>query len=256
MDSYLAIAARHRIRTIFVLFDDCWNPDPATGPQPAPRPGVHNSGWLQCPGKALLTDTAAYPRFEHYTQGVIRRFAGDQRVLMWDLYNEPGNFGYGKKSLPLLTKIFAWAREVKPSQPLTAGIWTKDDEDFAELNRFQASHSDIITFHHYTNVEGTKKRLDHVRQFGRPVICTEYMARTTGSTFPALLPFFKKEHVGAINWGLVSGKTQTIFPWGSKEGSSEPKLWFHDIFRRDGRPFDPAEVALIRALTRTTTESP
>ena len=185
---------------------------------------------------------------------MIHHFAHDPRVLIWDLYNEPGNSGYGKKSLPLLEKVFSWARTAGPTQPLTAGIWNDDDE-FTELNRFQASHSDIITFHQYAKVEVTKKRLDRLRAFGRPVICTEYMARTTGSTFTALLPFFKKEHVGAINWGLVSGKTQTIYPWGSKEGSAEPKVWFHDIFRKDGTAFDPAEVGLIKSLTGRSKES-
>ena len=60
------------------------------------------------------------------------------------------------------------------------------------------------------------------------------------SNFATHLPFLKKENVGAYNWGLVSGKTQTIYPWDSwtKPYDAEPKIWFHDIFRKDGSPFD------------------
>jgi len=72
------------------------------------------------------------------------------------------------------------------------------------------------------------------------------MARGFGSRFDNVLPIFKAEDVGAMNWGLVSGKTQTIFPWGSKEGSPEPAVWHHDIFRPDGTPFSEAEVRVIR----------
>jgi len=117
------------------------------------------------------------------------------------------------------------------------------------LNKFQLAHSDVITFHAYTPPADAKQRIAELKTHGRPVICTEYMARTRGSTFEAILPLFKQEHVGAINWGFVSGKTNTIFPWETKEGSPEPALWFHDIFRPDGTPLDPGELELIRRLT-------
>jgi hypothetical protein len=84
------------------------------------------------------------------------------------------------------------------------------------------------------------------------VICTEYMARTRGSRFATHLPIFKETGVGCYNWGFVSGKSNTVFPWGSKEGTPEPKVWFHDILRADGTPFDAAEVALIKKITRAT----
>jgi hypothetical protein len=79
------------------------------------------------------------------------------------------------------------------------------------------------------------------------------MARTHGSRFETSLPIFKEERVGCYCWGLVSGKTQTIYPWGSPKGAAEPKVWFHDIFRRDGTPFDAQEVATIKKLTASRT---
>ena len=96
-----------------------------------------------------------------------------------------------------------------------------------------------------------KKRIESLRRFKRPVICTEYMARPLGSTFATILPLLKQERVGAYNWGFVSGKTQTIYPWDSWEKSykQEPPLWFHDIFHKEGTPYDSKETELIRRLT-------
>ena len=251
LDRFLEIADRHHIGTMFVLFDDCWNKTFALGPQPAPRPGVHNSGWVQCPGPELLQSPERWGVLEDYTRGVIGYFRGDRRVLAWDLYNEPGNSDYFSKSLPLLRSVFAWARAARPSQPLTVGIWDGSKE-MAELNRFQAEHSDVITFHSYQALPDAEKRVAGLKAHGRPLICTEYMARTAGSRFEDILPFFRREDVGAMNWGFVKGKTQTIFPWGSKEGSPEPKLWFHDVFRPDGAPYIEAEAAFIRKMAGKT----
>src|ERR1700753_469750 len=51
INEYLAIADKHHIQTIFVFFDDCWNPNAKPGKQPDPKPGIHNSGWMQDPGR-------------------------------------------------------------------------------------------------------------------------------------------------------------------------------------------------------------
>jgi hypothetical protein len=97
-----------------------------------------------------------------------------------------------------------------------------------------------------------KRRITSLRRYNRPIVCTEYMARPRGSTFAAILPLLKAEGVGAYNWGFVNGKSQTIYPWDSweKTYTGEPAVWFHDIFRKDGSPYDPKEVTLIRQLTR------
>jgi hypothetical protein len=241
----LQIASGHGIRILFVLFDDCWNDDPKLGPQPDPIPGVHNSGWVRSPGSRAVSDTSAWPRLKRYVQGVIDAFGHDERVLMWDLWNEPGNNGMGTKSLPLLAKAFEWARAVAPSQPLTVGIWF----DNQELNDFQLAASDVISFHNYGSVDSLVIQIEELKALGRPLVCTEYMARTNGSRFGTHLPVFQREGVGCYNWGLVSGKTQTIYPWGSEGGGPEPELWFHDIFRKDGTPYDPEEIRAIKRHT-------
>lgn len=248
MDQYLRISMRHGIRTMFVFFDDCWNPNPQTGPQPEPLPGIHNSGWVQCPGQREVTDMSLYPILEEYVTDLMTTFAHDERVLMWDLYNEPGNSGHVNESVPLLKKVFEWAWLVRPSQPLTVGIWNFS-EQFDLLNTMSLFYSDVTSFHHYWDVPGLEKVITRCKAYQRPVICTEYMARTAGSTFETHLPVLKKHRIGAINWGLVSGRSNTIFPWGSPEFSPEPAVWFHDIFRPDGTPFDNREVDFLREMT-------
>lgn len=106
VDQLLTIADQHKIKTILVLFDDVWNPKfNASGKQPDPTPHVHNSQWVQCPGEELLFDSGKWVSIlQPYTTGVINRFKSDQRVLMWDLYNEPGNFNANRKYI-VLSKV-------------------------------------------------------------------------------------------------------------------------------------------------------
>ena len=244
---YLEIADKHNISTLFVLFDDCWNPTYKAGKQPDPKPGIHNSGWVRDPGDVLHQDTTLFTTLEKYTKSVLSHFANDKRIVLWDLYNEPGNSKYENKSMPLLKKVFQWGREVNPSQPLSVGVWNKD---LVDLNNYQLANSDVTTYHNYMEPEIHKQWIDSLRTYGRPLICTEYMARTRNSRFDNILPMLKEENIGAYNWGLVAGKTNTIYAWDTPmPDGKEPKVWFHDIFRKDGTPYDKSEVALIKKLT-------
>jgi hypothetical protein len=245
VDQYLTIANKHGIKTMFVFFDDCWNADAKTGKQPAPKTGIHNSGWLQDPGNRL-NSTGETAMLQAYVTDVLTTFKHDKRILLWDLYNEPGNSNKKEASLNLLAKVFAWARAINPDQPLSVGLW---DWSFEKLNTYQALNSDVITYHDYTDEASHLKTIQLLKSHGRPMICTEYMARTRGSKFANIMPLLKKEKVGALNWGFVMGKTNTIYAWDNPmPDGSEPKEWFHDIFRKDGTPYKPEEVELIKKL--------
>ncbi len=270
IDEFLTIAARHHIRPLFVLFDSCWDPEPHLGPQHPPIPGVHNSGWVQSPGREALADPGQYPRLKAYVQGVVGAFATDDRILGWDIWNEPGSDttgSYPKTEMKIANKIarvtallpqaFEWAREMNPTQPLTSGVYevdiSREESAQDELERIQLRESDIITFHNYSWPESFKDEIAWLRRLRRPVICTEFMARSVGSTFDTILPIAKQENVGAINWGFVAGKTQTYYPWESWQHPyilSDPPLWFHELLHPDGTPYRRAEVDLIRQLTR------
>lgn len=265
IDEFLNICDRHGIKPMLVLFDSVWDPDPKAGPQRVPTPGVHNSGWVQSPGAKALADPAQYKRLEAYVKGVIHAFADDPRVLAWDLWNEPDNgndASYGLKGLELVNKhelvlnllpqVFQWAREARPSQPLTSGVWRGDWADNADLDpifRVQLEMSDIISFHNYDPPAEFERRVDELSQHGRPMLCTEYMARSTGNTFEDILPIARRFNVAAYNWGFVAGKSQTNLPWDSWQNpyvnGRELPLWFHDIFHEDGTPYREAEIKII-----------
>jgi hypothetical protein len=267
IDQFLTIAAKHHIRPLFVLFDSCWDPLPHLGPQHPPIPGVHNSGWAQSPGAVALGDLKQYPRLKAYVQGVVSAFAKDDRILSWDIWNEPGadNMGsYAKEELKgktervlvLLPEAFEWAREVNPTQPLTSGVCcvdqSPDSSHLGKIEQIQLRESDVITFHNYSWPEYFKREIGWLKKYGRPVICTEFMARSVGSTFDTILPIAKEEKVGAINWGFVVGKTQTNFPWESWEHPyilQQPPVWFHEVLHPDGKPYRQGEADLIRQLT-------
>jgi hypothetical protein len=266
IDTFLGICARHHIKPLLVLFDSCWDPEPKLGKQQKPRPGVHNSRWVQSPGAQALTDESQYPRLEKYVEGVVGAFANDDRILGWDVWNEPDNrndSSYGKSDpknktdlvLALLPRVYAWARSAQPKQPLTSGIWHEDPaapEKLSPMAKLQLELSDITSFHNYDPAIKFEAEVRWLESYGRPIICTEYMARPRESTFENILPIAKQYKVGAINWGFVAGRSQTYLPWDSWQHpyvDRQPEVWFHDIFRKNGKPYRPAEVAFIRSIT-------
>ena len=234
MDDFLSICEKHHIKPLFCIFDDCWNAESSYGKQPDPKPGVHNSGWVQDPAVSLRKDTLTlYPKMEKYVKDLLTTFGKDERILLWDLWNEPGNRGHVTEALPMLKRVFQWAREANPSQPVTSGIWNWGD-DFAPLNAFQLENSDVVSYHNYSDRADHEQCIKYLKMFNRPLVCTEYMARRNNSFFSTIMPLLKENKVVAINWGFVAGKTNTIFAWDEPlPDVAEPKLWFHDIFRQD-----------------------
>lgn len=266
IDRFLEIADKHNIKVMPILLDSCWNPKPKLGRQPAPTPHVHNSGWVQSPHIDQLKDIKNHDSFKGYVQGIIKRYKNDDRIIIWDLYNEPGNpntTAYGhlepknkeELSLNLLKKAFQWAWEINPSQPITATVWTGDwtkGADIPPINKYALENSDLVQFHVYHGPEITRQWIKILQAYKRPILCGEYMSRGTGCTFEKMLPVFKEHKVAAINWGLVAGKTQTNYPWETwtKKYTAEPELWFHDIFKPDSTPYRQQEVDFIKKITR------
>ncbi|WP_204809072.1 cellulase family glycosylhydrolase [Mycobacterium riyadhense] len=260
---FVAIAANRGIKPLFVLFDSCWDPFPRLGPQRAPRPGVHNSGWVQSPGAEHLGDRRYSGVLHDYVTGVLSQFRSDNRVLGWDLWNEPDNPARVYRRVErkdklelvaeLLPQVFRWARAVDPAQPLTSGVWQGswgDPGRRSTISGIQLDNADVITFHSYAAPADFENRIAELSPLGRPILCTEYLARSKGSTVEGILPIAKRHNVGAFNWGLVAGKTQTYLPWDSWDHPypKPPRVWFSDLLLPDGRPFQDSEIQTIRKL--------
>ena len=261
LDQFLGVAAKHGLRVMLVLFDSCWNPLPVAGLQRPPIPGVHNSRWVQSPGASRLADQGAESVLQAYVEGVVGAFCEDTRIVAWDIWNEPDN-GWGAYASTepadkllhverLLPKAYAWARAADPVQPMTSGLWAGDFTQPTAIQQIQLDQSDVLSFHNYEPAESFQARIASLRPHGRPILCTEYMARNQNSTFAAILPLAKAEGVAAINWGLVAGRTQTFYPWDSwlhPYTDREPDVWCHDVFHPDCTPYRQEEADLLRSL--------
>ncbi|MEO0586120.1 MAG: 1,4-beta-xylanase [Planctomycetota bacterium] len=277
IERYRSIADAHGIGTMFVFLDDCWFDEGALGTQPDPIPGVHNSMWLRCPlnrgVERAFGDEAYRDGLRRFVCETIDRFRDDARVVAWDLYNEPRNGGKvvrrnadgsladwdqrpmsPRATLAMVNWLFDWAGEVNPSQPLTVCVWQRDWAD-DELNVTSLRRSDVPSFHCYgAGAERMVHAIDSVAAVAgdRPMMCTEFVARTQDNGLLNCLPVLHERGVAAIQWGLVAGRSNTHYPWSTwdKPGPlPEPPVWHHDLFRRDGSAYDDAECALIRRLT-------
>ena len=284
MDEFLTICENHGIRPWFVFFDDCHHPNPKLGEQPLPVRGYHNSGWLNCPARELAerysvgkaTDEEK-ARLKGYVQRTMEHFKNDKRVLCWELYNEPGRGRgesgdmqstnqkgvFGDQSKQLVYDSWVWAREVNPSQPITSTTAGSVGKTNIQINKI---NNDFHSVHSYGDWKVTTDRMAPY-QDGRPIFLTEWLGRNNGSTVAEILPKLKENKIVAVNWGFVSGESGTIWHWSSRDGLSvgeerrkgnvvhpwemmpEPELWFHDLFRIDGTPYNQEEIDLFRELT-------
>ena len=255
MDQFLGIAQKHGITVMPVIFCDCAfsGKEPYLGKQDPPRPGKPNGGWVPSPGLELVADRAAWPDLKRYVQDVIGRFADDRRILIWDLYNEPGQSKLGETSMPLSEIVFEWARDAEPSQPLTVGAWVVFDYP---MTRRHMQLSDVITFHGYDKPADFETKIRTCQEYERPIICTEWLMRQHGNTFESILPVLARHRLGGYHWGLVAGKTQTSLPWEFKPGDPLPKVWQHDVMHPDGKPYDPAEFGRLRQYRESFCRQP
>lgn len=246
-DRFLAIADRHGISIMPVLFDDCsfgWPPqmDPYLGKQREVTPGMILPSWTPSPGVKLGFDAAERPMLKRYVQDMIATFKDDKRVVIWDLFNEPMNRAKVGTD-EFIETIFKWARDANPTQPLTVGAWIPPGE--AALR-----HCDIVSYHLYGGYDTMRSVIGVYKRYGRPVICTEWMARPLVSNIERELELFKKQGVGCYMWGLVNGRTQCQYPWFNKPNDPVHEVgWFHDLFHGDGKPYRLDEILAIRRIT-------
>jgi len=232
-EMFLKIAEKHSISIIPVFFDDCcfaMRLEPWFIEQDGIREGMYNSGWVPSPGYGISNDTAQFGELKEFVQDFVSRYRNDKRIILWDVYNEPGPFFDKTQSFALAKASMGWVRELKPIQPVTVGVFNNPaSKEFMEL-------SDIITIHYYGQPAGFIKFLEDHENLNRPVICTEWMFRTTGSTADKLLPVFMKYKIGCYHWGLVAGKIM-YHPF--------PEVWRHHVFFPDGSVYDKEEMNLI-----------
>ena len=258
LDRFLGAAAKRGMRALLCLFDDCAfsGREPYLGRQDPPIPGVHNSGAAASPGREVVRDRSAWPDLERYVRDVVSHFRDDERVLGWDLYNEPGNeMVFTRRpephpdgplidhSIALAEGAFRWARSAEATQPLTSGVWAPAWPDH---DRRLLELCDVVSFHDYLPLAALVPKVERLRAEGRPLLCTEWLSRRLGSLPETHLPYFVRERIGCFHWGLVNGRTQTHLPWVGLEHVGPADRWHHDLLHPDGTPYDEREISLFR----------
>ncbi|WP_338463963.1 cellulase family glycosylhydrolase [Franconibacter daqui] len=269
---FLEICHQNDIRVMLTLMDDCGfsGEHPFLGQQKLPVPGVHNSQAAASPGRNIVMQPALWGLVERYIKDIVGHFSQHKTLIVWDLYNEPTNRmiftpsgqttfdpALERRSHRLMVLAFRWAREMKPQQPLTVGAWhIAAGQDPAlpvyshPTDQRALALSDIISFHAYVPLAQLHQAITYLRQFKRPLLCTEWMARHAASIMHEQLPLFKAQGIGCWQWGLVKGRTQTWLPWPglATVDASAPPRWFHDLLDETGAAFDETETALIKQL--------
>ncbi|MGQ8334950.1 glycoside hydrolase family 2 TIM barrel-domain containing protein [Sunxiuqinia sp. A32] len=248
-DKFLSICNKHGVKVMPCFFDDCTfgtNTDTKIGVQPEPLEGWYAWAWSPSPGYTMVVDEREHKKLEVYVKDMLNHFKNDERILLWDLYNEPTNTTMPERSMPLLKKVFAWAKEMDPLQPISVGMWNGN----SELNDLIVANSDVITFHCYAPKDQTEEVMKEKLTYNRPVICTEWMNRVAKSKVEDILPLFYEYNVGSMVWGLVNGKTQTHLSWGHRpENLPYTGEWQHDLFTGEFVPYKASEIKLIKTLT-------
>lgn len=268
IDRFLSVCDVYGISLMPVFFDDCCVPksqykEPHLGKQPKPAIG-HHGGVVNTPfgdskevGWHIGDDERNWPYLQQFVQDIVSTFCQDSRIILWDIWNEPGNSNRGNKSLPLMERAFEWAREIDPLQPLSAGPWSfpdgylKLEGDISPIEKRALILSDVTTFHFYGDYDKIKEVIHQLRETERPLLITEWLNRPFGNCVETHLPLFKKEGIGCYHWGLVNGKTQTNEPWDILRTipNLDLSMWQHDLFCLDGTPYSDKEIEIFKKLT-------
>lgn len=263
-ERFLALAAKYDIMVMVCFANDCdrlrYNyPPKKLGPQTydigyhgGKKPLEENLSGFPFRYYPELDDPETAERFYAMVREIISRYAADPRICVWDLYNEPGIYGFDN-SLPHVERIFEEARKVETIQPVTACIWW-NIVDQTQVRALELS--DVVSYHSYRDYESNIDEIAELRQYGRPLLLTEWLDRNHGNTIQQLFPIFYLEKISCWNWGFTAGAYQTYEPGNYRftmiklgerctDGFDYTK-WMHDLFRAGTRhPYDPNEIAII-----------
>jgi len=274
LDRYLDAAWKHGISAMIVFGNDCMPPKnefwkPLQLGEQKYDWGYHGGRKLSQHqqfggmGYHVMDEPEIFARHEQWVREIMDTYKNDPRVIIWDLYNEPGNSNRAGVTMPHVRRFFEIAREVNPMQPITSALWRNIDSPVQdEINSFLLENSDIISYHSYGTYEQNIRLIKLLKSHGRPVINTEWLARMTHNTVEEMFPLFYLEKIGCWNWGFVAGLYQTYEPWNGvwqqwEQGKARDvdfKVWFHDLYRFNLHPYDPNEIELIRKYCRMADE--
>ncbi len=269
LERYLDLLDRHGMNAMLVLGNDCSVPKAfwkrATMGEQHYDNGYHGGKKVSPHGALgeLSYHTIDVPelreRYDGFVREIITKYARDERVLVWNLWNEPGN-NRGDLSLSYLEHVFEIAREIDPVQPLCADCFCDFYSEGSVIGERAYELSDIISYHNYNDFNDNIAILERMRLEDRPMLNTEWLHRIQKNRVEEMYPLMYLEKIAAYNWGFVAGKYQTYEPWNGvweklEAGADlDVTLWQHDLLRPSGRPYDPREIKLIKEYNKRADE--
>ena len=268
-ERYLSLCAKYGISCMITLANDCM--PPKHDGWKLPQIGKQEYDWGYHGGKKrsqhgvcaetsphfYLDDPILREEYFEMVKEMVTLYRNDERICIWDVYNEPGNRMRDVPTLPNLKRMFELVRSCKPTQPLTCAVWRMNGNESVPLSKveqYALDQSDIISYHCYKEYNEHIKIIKRLKKEGRPILNTEWLARCTHNDVFSLFPLFYLEKIGCYNWGFVAGKYQTYEPWEStwtrynngEETNVDFTKWFHDLYRPSHHPYDPKEIEVIR----------
>lgn len=276
LERYISLCAKYGISCMIVLANDCMPPKNELWKMP--YVGKQEYVWGYHGGKksaqhSLQTSPAPHfyldnpeSRADYFrmVEEIVTKYKNDERIIVWDVYNEPGNGRRDDLTPENLKALFELVRACEPIQPLTSAVWRikGDGTPLSEVEQYALDHSDIVSYHFYGNYNEHIKIIHRLKKEGRPIITTEWLGRIFGNDVFSLFPLFYLERIGCYNWGFVAGKYQTYEPW---EGTWQMyergrcknvdfTKWFHDLYRPSHHPYDPKEIELIKHFSSIADE--
>ncbi len=203
-------------------------------------------------------------KFLQMVRSIVGKYREDERIVCWNLYNEPG-ITLGDRAMPLLKTMFEEARALGPVQPLTVELWTgynKKGEIGTEVQKYALEQSDVISFHCYLPLPEMCRQIAYLKRYERPILCTEWLNRIQNSPVEDIFPLFQLERIGCWCWGFVVGKTQTNEPWygmfapylRGEDSDIDLTRWMHDLYCPSLLPYDPREIKLIKEVCALSDE--
>ena len=224
---------------------------------------VSQHGVINGAGYSLLDEPEYAEKYYEFVREIVTKYKDDERIIIWDVFNEPGNSNRKSMSLPHMMKFFEIIRNIDPIQPLTVGIWSQtiNFDNLLDIEKIGLENSDIITYHNYNNYENNIEEMHLLKKLGRPVINTEWLARCCKNTVEEMFPLYFLEKIGCYCWGFVAGKYQTYEPhnsvWYNYKDNPDAYLnwdfdfskWFHDLYRPSLNPYVPKEIYLIKKFS-------
>ncbi len=273
-ERYIETAHKHGISCMVVFGNDCMPPKEEAlkrlnlGEQKFDI-GYHGGrkvsqhGTFEGAGYHLLDEPEYALLHYEWVKEIVTKYKDDERIIMWDVFNEPGNSKRQNKSLPHMLKFIEIIRKIDPIQPITMGIWSsRDISNLTEIERIALENSDVISFHCYASYADTVGLIHQLKKLGRPLVCTEWLARCYDNNVEEIFPLFFLEKVAAYNWGFVAGKYQTFEPWNCTwtEYENNPDMkfdftkWLHDLYRPSHFPYNPKEIELMKRFSALADE--